>query len=230
MSSFSLAEGRSCQTNGAGAWAADAGGLSREPDGATIGVVKDRLRQVLARREKSHITDPRRVPSAVLLPLYHKDGEYHLLFIQRTTRVRDHKGQIAFPGGGYEEGDETLLRTALRETAEEVGVAEEDVDVLGELDDIRTIGSGYVISPFVGTIPWPYDLKVDQWETEEVIEVPVSTLLDKANVREDTDILEGEAVPTYFYDCEGKVIWGATARILRQFLAIVADIWEGEHR
>lgn len=188
--------------------------------------MKERLRQTLSRRKKLHITDTQRVPSAVLLPLYLKDREYHLLFIQRTMRVRDHKGQISFPGGAYEEEDITFCKTALRETEEEVGVAESDVEVLGELDDIRTIGSGYVISPFVGIIPWPYDIKVDQWETEEVIEVPLAALLDKDNVREDTDILEGEVVPTYFYHCQGKVIWGATARILSQFLGIVADIRE----
>jgi len=186
--------------------------------------MKERLRQTLSRRAKLHITDRRRVSSAVLLPLYVKDGEYHLLFIQRTTRVRDHKGQISFPGGAYEQDDGTLRRTALRETAEEVGVAEGDVEVLGELDDLRTIGSGYVISPFVGVIPWPYDIKVDEWETEEIVEVPLSALLDRNNVREDTDILDGEVVPTYFYHYGGRVIWGATARILNQFLGIVAGI------
>ncbi len=202
-------------------------GLSQELDSVTIGTVKERLSQALSRREKMRITDARRVSSAVLLPLYLKDGEYHLLFIQRTTRVRDHKGQISFPGGAYEEEDGTLVKTALRETAEEVGIAEGDVEVLGELDDIRTIGSGYIISPFVGVIPWPYDLKVDEWETEEVIEVPLAVLLDKDNFREDTDILEGEVIPTYFYNHQGKVIWGATARILTQFLGIVAGVREG---
>lgn len=200
------------------------GGLFPLWDSATIGTMKERLKQALSRRKKLHITDTRRVSSAVLLPLYLKDGEYHLLFIQRTTRVRDHKGQISFPGGAYEEEDIAFRKTALRETEEEVGVAESDVEVLGELDDIRTIGSSYVISPFVGIIPWPYDIKVDQWETEEVIEVPLAALLDKDNVREDTDILEGEVVPTFFYHYQGKVIWGATARMLRQFLGIVTDI------
>ena len=186
--------------------------------------MKERLKEVLSRRKILHIKDAGRKPSAVLLPLYIKDGEYHLLFIQRTNRVRDHKGQISFPGGAYEEGDSTFQKTALRETAEEVGVKEKDVEVLGELDDIITIGSRYIISPFVGTIPWPYDIQVDRWETEETIEVPLAALLDGANVREETDILDGKVIPTYFYHCQGKVIWGATARILHQFLGIVDSI------
>ena len=189
--------------------------------------MKERLTQALSRRKELHITDARRVPSAVLLPLYVKDEEHHLLFIQRSTRVRDHKGQISFPGGAYEEEDGTLAKTALRETAEEVGIAEGDVEVLGRLDDIRTIGSGYIISPFVGVIPWPYDIKVDEWETEEVIEVPLAVLLDRSNVQENTDTLEGEVIPTYFYRHQGRVIWGATARILTQFLGIVAGLQEG---
>jgi 8-oxo-dGTP pyrophosphatase MutT (NUDIX family) len=164
----------------------------------------------------------------VLIPLYKKQGEYYILFIQRTDRVRDHKGQISFPGGAYEEADDNLLQTALREAAEEVGLAAEDVEVLGELDDYRTIGSNYVISPFVARMPWPYQLKVDEWETEEVIEVPLSALLDKNNVSQDKDILEGEEIDQYYYHYQGKVIWGATARILNQFLGILAGIIEGE--
>jgi 8-oxo-dGTP pyrophosphatase MutT (NUDIX family) len=188
--------------------------------------MEKKIRQALSQRQKLHISDPRRISSAVLIPLYKKQGEYHILFIQRTDRVKDHKGQISFPGGAYEEGDDNLLQTALREAAEEVGLAAEDVEVLGELDDFRTIGSGYVISPFVARIPWPYQLKVDGWETEEVIEVPISALLDKSNVRQGRDILEGEEIVQYYYDYQGKVIWGATARILNQLLGILADIIE----
>ncbi len=186
--------------------------------------MKERLKEALSGRKKLHIRDAGRKPSAVLLPLYIKNGEYYLLFIQRTNRVRDHKGQISFPGGAYEEDDNTFQRTALRETSEEVGIDEKDIEVLGELDDIITIGSSYIISPFVGIIPWPYDIKVDEWETEETIEVPLAALLDSANVREETDILDGREIPAYFYHYGGKVIWGATARILHQFLGIVDSI------
>jgi 8-oxo-dGTP pyrophosphatase MutT (NUDIX family) len=194
--------------------------------GATIGVVKRKLKQVLSRRPKHHITDARYIPSAVLIPLYQKEGQYHILFIQRTERVKDHKGQISFPGGAYEERDGTLLNTALREAAEEVGLKADDIEILGELDDMLTIGSGYIISPFVAAIPWPYKFKVDNWETEEVIEVPLSVLLDKDCIRQGTDEIDGQEITTYFYHCGDKVIWGATARILNQFLDIIAGIVE----
>jgi len=186
--------------------------------------VEDRLRQVLSQRKKRHIFHPRRVASAVLVPIYRKQGQYHILFIQRTSNVKDHKGQISFPGGAYEEHDATLLNTALRESAEEIGLRPEDVDILGELDDMLTIGTSYVISPFVAAIPWPYEFKVDRWETEEIIEVPISALLDQKCRRQETDVLEGRVVKTYFYHYQGRVIWGATARILKQFLDIVAPL------
>jgi len=87
-----------------------------------------------------------------------------------------------------------------------------------------TIGTGYIISPFVAAIPWPYQFKVDNWETEEVIEVPMSVLLDKDCIRQGTDEIDGQEITTYFYHCGDKVIWGATARILNQFLDIIAPI------
>ena len=188
--------------------------------------MKQRLKEALSRREKRHITDARWVQSAVLIPVYQKEGQYHILFTQRTHNVKDHKGQISFPGGAYEEQDGTLLNTALREAAEEIGLTTSHVEVLGELDDIPTIASGYVISPFVGVIPCPYHFKVDKFETEEIIEVPIPALLDKGCLRHDREFFEGEEVDTYFYHYRGKIIWGATARILNQFLRIVTDILE----
>lgn len=183
--------------------------------------MEQRLKRALSQRQKRHIADSRRVQSAVLIPIYQKQGQCHILFIQRTDRVKDHKGQISFPGGAYEEKDGTLVNTALREAAEEIGLRTDDNEILGELDDIVTIGTNYIISPFVAAIPWPYDFEVDRWETEEIIEVPISALLDEGCVSQGTDILESRVVKTYFYNYRGRVIWGATARILNQFL----DIW-----
>ena len=117
--------------------------------------MKQRLKQLLARRQKRYITGTERVPSAVLVPLYHKEGQYHLLFIKRTEKVKEHKGQISFPGGTREEADRTLLDTALRECAEEIGVCVEDIEVLGEMDDEATTTSNYIVSPFIAMIPWP---------------------------------------------------------------------------
>ena len=182
--------------------------------------MEQRLREALSRRQKRRIIDARLVPAAVLVPIYYKQGQCYILFTKRTDRVKEHKGQISFPGGAFQEGDLTLIDTALRECAEEIGLMAEQVEVLGELDDTLTETSNYIISPFVGLVPWPYQFKVDGWETEELIEAPISALQDKSCLRQETKIIGGQAVTSYFYHYQGKVIWGATARILHQLLEI----------
>jgi len=185
-----------------------------------IWIVKAKLRQLLAQRQKRHIVDDSRVPSAVLVPIYIKQGQNHILFIKRTEKVKEHKGQISFPGGTREEGDITLLDTALRECAEEIGLRAEDVEVLGELDDEVTTTSNYIVSPFVTAIPWPYQFQMNKEEVEEIIEVPISALLDWNCLQQNTELLDGKVVDSYAYYCQGRLIWGATARILNRFLDI----------
>ena len=186
--------------------------------------MEQRLREVLSQRQKQRLTDAKLVSSAVLVPIYYKEGQYHILFTQRTERVREHKGQISFPGGARQDGDKTLLDTALRESAEEIGLAPDQVKILGELDDTLTEATNYIISPFIGLIPWPYKFQVDGWETEAIIEAPVSALMDRGSLRQETETKGNRAVTSYFYHYGGKVIWGATARILHQFLDIFAQV------
>ncbi|MFC1864923.1 NUDIX hydrolase [Chloroflexota bacterium] len=186
--------------------------------------MRQRLKQALSQRQKSHIVDASRVPSAVLIPIYYKEGQYYILFTKRTETVKDHKGQISFPGGAYEEKDGASVNTALRECTEEIGLAAEAVELLGELDDFLTVSSGYIMSPFVAAIPWPYPFKIDPAEVDEIVEVPISALLDKDCLCQGTDILDGQVVTSYFYHYQGRVIWGATARILNQFLDILTQV------
>jgi 8-oxo-dGTP pyrophosphatase MutT (NUDIX family) len=184
--------------------------------------VKEKLRQLLARRQKRHIVDAGRVPSAVLVPIYEKRGQYHIMFIRRTETVKEHKGQISFPGGTRENSDRTLLATALRECAEETGLRAEDIEVLGELDDELTATSNYIVSPFVAVIPWPYRFKCSEDEVAEIIEIPVPALLDRDCLSHSTETLDGRTVDAYAYHYRGMVIWGATARILKRLLDIFA--------
>jgi 8-oxo-dGTP pyrophosphatase MutT (NUDIX family) len=186
--------------------------------------VIDCLTQALAQRTIRRVTDTQRRSAAVLIPCYVKNGQYHLLFIQRTDRVPDHKSQISFPGGACESIDKSLAETALREAEEEIGVKRKDVKVIGQLDDMATAGTNYVISPVVGFIPYPYPFKVDEFETDEIIEVPIAALLDEKCMEEGTALVDGRAVDSYFYHYGNKVIWGATARILKQFLAIISEL------
>ena len=183
--------------------------------------LEQRLKQALSQRQKSRVVDASRVSAAVLIHIYYKQGEYYTLFTKRTETVQDHKGQISFPGGAYEKKDETLANTALRECSEEIGLASEAVELLGELDDFATTTSGYIISPFVAAIPWPYRFKADPIEVESIIEVPIAALLAKDCLRPETRITNGRAATSYDYHYQGTIIWGATARILSHFL----DIW-----
>jgi 8-oxo-dGTP pyrophosphatase MutT (NUDIX family) len=182
--------------------------------------VKQQLRQLLSRRRKRRIVDTSRISAAVLLPIYCNQGQYCLLLTKRTQKVKEHKGQISFPGGAYQEEDGILVNTVLRECAEEIGLMAEDIEILGELDDSISRTSNYIISPFVAFIPWPYQFKVNGEETEEIIEIPVLALLDKDGWHPETEIIDGESVIAYSYHYQGIRIWGATARILNQFLDI----------
>jgi 8-oxo-dGTP pyrophosphatase MutT (NUDIX family) len=188
-----------------------------------------KLKKALSQRQKTdqfkkrifHVAgEP--VSSAVLIPLLIKDEEYHILFTKRTDTVREHKGQISFPGGAYEREDPTLLDTALRECKEEIGLDCSAVEVLGELDEILTQHTNYLVAPFVGVISSPCGFKADPREVGEILEVPISVLLDKDNLRLETMTDgNGKVIIGYYYNYKGHVIWGATARILTQFL----DIW-----
>ncbi len=201
-----------------------ASNLYRLQDGVTIKTMRQRLRQALSQRQKQHILDASRVPSAVLLLIYYKQGQHYILFTKRTEHVKEHKGDISFPGGAYQDEDRTLANTALRECSEEIGLIADRVEILGELDDTTTRNSGYIISPFVAIIPWPYPLEADRQETEEIIEAPISALMDKDCQHRKTEIVDGKADTAYFYHYQGRVIWGATARILNQFLDIFARV------
>jgi len=147
----------------------------------------------------------------VLIPLFYDQGQYHVLFTERSDEVNFHKGQVCFPGGTREPSDASLLQTALRESEEEIALKAKNVEILGELDDSLTLTSNYVISPFVALIPYPYPLKADGREIREIFSIPLSFLMDETNFRQDS----------YTYEYEGHIIWGATARILKQFIDLL---------
>ncbi|MBI4294737.1 MAG: CoA pyrophosphatase [Chloroflexi bacterium] len=162
------------------------------------------------------------MPAAVLLPLFDKEGHYHLLLTKRTQHLAHHKGQICFPGGACQPEDQAPLTTALREAAEELGLLASDVEVLGRLDDTSTLSSNFLITPFVGVIPYPYRFLVNGDEIEELIEIPLIALLSS------TSFYEGSAessTPGPCYRYGGHVIWGATARILGQFLGLLPEYY-----
>jgi 8-oxo-dGTP pyrophosphatase MutT (NUDIX family) len=173
--------------------------------------VKQHIEEILCHRKKKKITGEDLKVSAVLIPLFHSQGQYHILFTERSDEVDFHKGQVCFPGGAWEPGDSSLLQTVLREAEEEIGLKAQDIEILGEFDDNVALTSNYVISPFVAFIPHPYPFKAEGREIKEIFSVPLSFLMDEANFQPDF----------YAYEYEGHIIWGATARILRQFIDLL---------
>lgn len=182
--------------------------------------MEEQIQKILAGRKRIPIDDNRLKRAAVLIPLFKKGGEYHLLLTRRTDQVPLHKGQISFPGGRRDPADPDSLATALREAWEEMGIEAKDVRILGELDDICTV-TDFCVAPIVGLIPYPYPFRVNRHEIEEVIEVPLSTLLDPANWREEWQERNGQSRWVFFYQYGRHNIWGATARIIKQLLELL---------
>jgi 8-oxo-dGTP pyrophosphatase MutT (NUDIX family) len=182
----------------------------------------DRIRNILGNRERRVIEHLSFAHAAVLVPLFRKGKDCHLLFTKRTDQVKYHKGEISFPGGTFDKEDLELQQTALREVFEEIGIKESDVQILGVLDDIVTI-TEFIVTPFVGLFPYPYPFKVSPIEIAELIEVPLPSLLDEKCFGE-REILQGEKRRiVYTYQYGNHTIWGATALILKQFLDLISS-------
>ncbi len=153
-------------------------------------------------------------PAAVLFPIVLHDAAHTVLLTQRTAHLKDHAGQIAFPGGRVEEFDLSPVHTALRETAEEIGLSSQQVNILGFLPEYRT-GTGFRVTPVVATVQPPFDLLPDPFEVAEVFEVPLAFLLDPENHQRHSLHYRG-ALRSYFAMPYGDYfIWGATAGMIR---------------
>ena len=151
-------------------------------------------------------------PAAVLVPIVNRDNELTVLFTRRTAHLHDHAGQISFPGGRAEAG-ESPRDTALRETAEEIGLAADRVEVLGHLNDYTTV-TGYRVTPVVGWVEPPFDLAPDPVEVADVFEVPLAFLLDPANQQRHFRMLGALRRDYWAIPYGERYIWGATAAML----------------
>ncbi len=151
--------------------------------------------------------------ASVLVPIVARAKAPTVLFTQRTAHLKNHSGQISFPGGRWEAADTSPEHTALRETWEEIGLAAERIEVLGRLPRYHT-RSGYRVTPVVAIVLPPFDLVPDDNEVAEVFEVPLAFLLDQGNLQRHSREFEGEQRYFFAIPYEERYIWGATAGML----------------
>ncbi len=166
---------------------------------------------------------PRRLPAsearqaAVLVPLYVDAGALWVLLTRRTDTMPHHKGQIAFPGGGQEAGEDAWA-AALRETQEEIGIDPRTIVRLGELDEAET-PTGFRIVPCVGALPHPFETRLNEAEIAEVFSIPLSALADVRLVEDRRVRIDGRERELRIYHVGNRQIWGLTARILQNLQA-----------
>lgn len=160
---------------------------------------------------------------AVLLLVYPLQlrGAWAIPLTQRTDKVELHKGQISFPGGAREPGDVDFAATALRETQEELGIAPGSIELLGTLTPLYIPSSSYCVYPFVGWTPRAFALHVASQEVAEVIEARLDVLLDPSTRHVEKRVLNGQTFEIPSYQVGSATVWGATAMILAEFLALL---------
>lgn len=152
-------------------------------------------------------------PAAVLVPLVARPAGFQVLLTQRTDHLHDHAGQVSFPGGRQEHTDAGSVETALRETREEIGLAEDFIEVVGLLDDYET-GTGFRVTPVVSFVSEGFTLALDSFEVAEVFEVPLDYLFDPANHQKRSRDFNGRRRSYYLFEYQDRIVWGATAGML----------------
>ena len=178
--------------------------------------MKERIRSCLAGLQIRILNDGFTREAAVLMPVFEWEDEYHFLLTRRTEEVQTHKGQISFPGG-MREPNEELVKTALRETFEEVGIEEDRIEILGRFHDYRSV-TGYRVTPFAGFIRGPFTTRHQIREVAEVLQVPIRIFLDPSRLRIEKSPYRDYEPDVYFYSYGTHQIWGLTARIIKEFL------------
>jgi 8-oxo-dGTP pyrophosphatase MutT (NUDIX family) len=200
----------------------------------TVSKIKDLLQQPLP-GEVSHLkmlpanrklkADPEELISAkhsgVMLLLFERNEELHTLLIKRPEHMKHHAGQIAFPGGRTEPG-ETVLKTALRETWEEIGIISDKIEILGKLSDLYVQVSKFVIHPFVGWVEDTNTLNINKNEVEKIIAFPIKTMREEIDEPEINTVTGSIKVPCFKFDDE--IIWGATSMILMEFYDLIKTL------
>ena len=179
----------------------------------TASTLREPLRRALAVRSARKLPAGAGAAAAVLVPLFERDGEALVWLARRPKTMRSHAGQVAFPGGKHDATDPSLLDTALREADEELGIGRASVDVLGALDDIVTI-TGFTVSPWVGWLAPDVEVAPNPSEVARAFAAPLRTFFDEPR----------GVFPRRGWTVDGELVWGATASIVRGFVAILREL------
>ncbi len=175
--------------------------------------LREPLRRALGARETRKVARGTKTAAAVLLPLFERGGEVRVWLVRRPEAMRSHGGQVAFPGGKTDPTDASPRATALREAEEELGIEPRNVDVLGPLDDYQTI-TGFVVTPWVAWLPEDLEVRPNPDEVARAFAPPLRAFFAPP---------EG-ILPWRGWTVDGERVWGATAAMLRGFVAIVRDL------
>lgn len=169
----------------------------------------DLIMEKMSKYRPRKIEDQVEKRAGVIVPIYGND-ELNIVLTKRTDKVRVHKREVSFPGGTCEKEDGTTRMAAIRECFEEIGVSSDDLRIIGRLDDIYTI-TGYLVTPYVGIIPYPYQFKINETEVEYLIFLPLNSILDPSFGTDDCLVFNGDK------------IFGATFRILKNLRSLLVS-------
>jgi len=187
--------------------------------------IREPLREALLERQERAIHPARATPASVLIPLVDRGGEAFVWLIRRTTAMKRHSGQVAFPGGKRDHEDASALAAALRETEEELGFPRNRIEVHGRLDDLETI-TGFVVSPFVGWLHEDLVPRPNDHEIARAFCVPLASFVfTEPRARPFRGRGMTRIAPSY--DVDSELVWGATARIMMNLVSVVREVLRG---
>ncbi|MGD8109155.1 CoA pyrophosphatase [Vibrio sp. NTOU-M3] len=167
-----------------------------------------------ALKRVAHLNSDSLRKASVLIGFVERPSGLHIIFTRRAKHLKHHPGQISFPGGKYELSDSSLAHTALRETYEEIGIAERHIDILGNMKELVTI-SRFSVTPFIAFVSPDYKTLIDTNEVDEVFEVPASVILDKDKLKSHTFQLNNHSHRVFGLSYHQHFIWGMTAQIIQ---------------
>ena len=170
----------------------------------------------------SHSTPPRK--GGVLILLYEDEGVVRFPLIQRPNYEGIHSGQMALPGGRFEEEDENQYHTALRESNEEIGIDHSKIDIIGSLTEFFVAASNYMVLPVIGKVDYKPTFIPEPREVDEVVTPPVTHLVDPVRLKEkEITVRSGFTMHCPYFDLEGRTVWGATAMMLSEMVEILKE-------